>query len=129
VDKFELTEADRERRRRGDEYREAAALRTMGLRPTPGSFDPLEMERDALPAIALAIERKAAKHYQPAPHLLVYVNFALFRELPLTEEQAIQIVAPWRERFASVWLLWGANAVRCWPNPAKIVARNLPVPT
>jgi hypothetical protein len=78
VDQFELTEADREGRRRGDEYREAAALRAMGLRPTPEAFDPLEQQRAALPAAALAIQRKAAKHYRPAPHLLVYVNFFLF---------------------------------------------------
>jgi hypothetical protein len=76
-------------------------------------FDPNEEEVAALPAVARAIERKARKLYAPSPHLLVYVNFSLFRVLPLTQRQAVDLADPWHERFLSIWLLWGANAVRC----------------
>jgi len=131
IEQFELTEADAiEGRQRGKEYRKAAAERAAGLRPPAEPFDASERQRAALRTIPIAIERKAAKHYRPAPHLLIYINCApLFGRLPLTEEPAIQIVTPWGERFVSIWLLWGSYAVRLCPNPAKIGARDLPVPT
>jgi len=125
LQQFELTEADHDGRKRGDEYREAAKRKVAGLQPDVELISPDDEERDALSAIARAIERKAAKRYAPPPpHLLVYVNFSLFRELRLKRLDVLQLVEPWTGRFASIWLLWGANALRCWPNPAHIVDRD-----
>jgi hypothetical protein len=73
------------------------------------------------------VRGKAEKHYRPQPHLLVYVNVPLFTDLPLTDQQAIGLAEPGRDQFASIWLLWGGNAVCCFPNPAKIVLRDLPL--
>ncbi|MFQ5973703.1 MAG: hypothetical protein ACE5Q3_15350 [Alphaproteobacteria bacterium] len=124
--KFELTEADRAGRRRGQEYREAAAREVAELAPETELFDPGEEERAALRAIERALELKARKHYRPPPHLLVYVNFFTFQKSPLTGLEWAGLAKPWHDRFASIWLLWGAKVVRCWPNPAMIVAREEP---
>ena len=64
-----------------------------------------------MPVIAKRIEAKAAKHYQPKINLLVYVNQPLFTQLQLTDQQAMDLVGRWHDRFSSVWLLWSANAV------------------
>ncbi len=121
---FEVVQADEPGRRRGDEYHEVARREARGLPRQIEHFDPDESERAALPAIALAIEKKASKHYQPAPHLLVYVNFFLFRTPAL--EPLGRLAVPWREEFPEIWLLWGAHAVRCSPNPTCLTARWLP---
>lgn len=122
---FEITEADRPDRKRGKEYREAATNAMNGIKPELKLYDPDEEEVAALPAIAEAIKRKASKCYNPLPHLLIYVNFSLYRDLPLTDMQADELTHAWREKFASIWLLWGGNAVRCWPKPAKIVLKEM----
>jgi len=124
VEQFELVEADEPGRRRGDEYREVVAREAAGLPPIAEPFDPIEAEQGAILAINRALAAKARKKYKPAPHVLVYVNFELFRELPLTSLQADQLSYPYREVFPSMWLLWGRNAVRLWPRPCKIVDRS-----
>lgn len=138
VEPFELTEADRPSRRRGNEYKIARLNSAAALNQNADDFDcemfnPDEEERDALPAIALAIKRKADKHYSTKPNLLVYVNFFLFERHsfinsylfkgnPLTKLQAEEVTHQCRDNFLSIWLLWGTNAVRCWPKPAVIRA-------
>ncbi len=121
---FELVEADREGRRRGEEYRRAAAREEAGLPPELEEFDPWEEEQRAIPAITRAIEAKAGKHYKPATHLLVYVNFWLDREPPNVILQAVQSAEKRRDAFASFWLLWGDFIIRLWPRPAKIRDRT-----
>ena len=125
VHNFELTEADQKGRRRGDEYLEHEVRAEQGLPPEWEHFDPDQEIANILPVIAERIRGKAEKHYRPQPHLLVFVNVDLFTDLPLTNQQAIGLAEPGRDQFASIWLLWGCNAVRCFPSPAKIVLRNL----
>jgi hypothetical protein len=115
---FEQTEADREGRRRGDEYREADWRVASGASAGLKHYDPDKVMAAAPQAISVALERKANKHYQPKPHLLVYVNFPTDNgRPPLKDVQAVKLVEPYRETFRSIWLLWGENAVRCWPAP------------
>jgi len=123
---FELVEADRPGRRRGDEYRGAARREAAGFPPKIEEFDPQLEEKAAIPAIKRAIAEKAAKRYKPAPYLLVYVNFWLFDQPPLTTDQFAGLVSRWRDQFPEIWLLWGAKAIRCWPNPVRLAARSLP---
>lgn len=123
---FELVEADRPGRRRGEEYKEAARREAEGLPPKMEESDPKVEEKAAIPAIKRAISNKADKLYKPAPYLLVYVNFWLFDQPPLTPDQFAGLVSRWREQFPEIWLLWGANAIRCWPDPVRLAARSLP---
>lgn len=123
---FELVEAYRPGRRRGEEYKEAARRKAEGLPPVLEEFDPEAEEKAAIPAIEQAVAKKAEKWYKPAPNLLVYVNFWIFDKPPLALEQFAELVSPWRTRFAEIWLLWGANAIRCWPEPVRLVAQSLP---
>lgn len=121
---FELVEADREGRRRGEEYRRAAVRQAAGLPPKIEEIDSWEEEQRAIPAIIRAIEAKVGKHYKPGPHLLVYVNFWLDREPPNAILQAVQSAEQQRDGFASFWLLWGDFIIRLWPRPAKIRDRT-----
>lgn len=122
---FELVEANRAGRHRSQEYRFAAASEAAGQSLELEHFDPAEEEQAAIPAIAHVIELKAKKYYKPAPHLLVYVNFWLDGEPPITNLQAVQITERWRDAFTGFWLLWGSFIVRLWPRPAKIRDQSL----
>jgi hypothetical protein len=114
VHQFELTEADREGRARGTEYREADRRAASHARPELRHCDPDEEMAAAIPAISAALDRKANKQYRPRPHLLVYVNFPTDNgRPPLNDLQAVQLAEPYRSSFVSIWLLWGDNAVRC----------------
>jgi hypothetical protein len=114
IEQFEQTEADREGRRRGDEYSEADRRVASGAPAGLSHCDPDEEMAAAPQAISAALECKAKKHYQPRPHLLVYVNFPTDNgRPPLKDLQAVQLVEPYRASFLSIWLLWGDNAVRC----------------
>jgi hypothetical protein len=74
-EQFEQTEADREGRRRGDEYSEADRRVACGAPAGLKHYDPDEETAAAPRAISVSLECKAKKHYRPRPHLLVYVNF------------------------------------------------------
>ena len=126
IERFEQTEADREGRRRGDEYSEADRLVASGAPAGLEHYDPDEEMAAAPQAISVALELKAKEHYQPRPHLLVYVDFPTDNgRPPLKDLQAVQLVGPYRDTFLSIWLLWGDNAVRCWPgSPVAIPFRK-----
>jgi hypothetical protein len=124
---FEVVDADRAKRRRGDEYRNDAEREGKGLPPRVKQFDPLREENKAGPAIRAALEVKARKHYRPAPALLIYVNLFLFRRIEAaTLNRLAELAAPHRDRFSEVWLLWGSNAIRCSPDPIHLAAQRLP---
>jgi len=64
---IEVTEVDRETRRRGDEYK-------AGIAPG-GTVDDREEQAKAIPAeLERVIVKKVNKHYSPAPTLVVYLN-------------------------------------------------------
>jgi len=123
---FELVEAGRPGHRRDEEYREEARRTAAGLPPRKEIFDPAGEETQAISAIKEAVARKAAKFDTPPPHLLVYVNFWIFDTPPLSDRAFGELVAPWYERFAEIWLLWGLNAIRCWPDPRRFAAEAPP---
>jgi hypothetical protein len=124
IEAFELVEADREGRRRGEEYIAAAAREAAGLPPLAESVDPADEEQEAFEAIDRMLAKKASKHYAPAPNILVYVNFMAFDEFPLTREHLMQLIDAHHTHFPSAWLLWGDTAARLWPRTAKIVDRD-----
>jgi hypothetical protein len=118
---FELTGAHQAGRRLHEEYRRAAARKARGLPPEIELFDSGEEEEAAVPAVVRVIEKKAKKHYSPAPHLLVYVNFICGTdEPPITNLQAFQLADRWSKDFTSCWLLWEHCIFRLWPRAAKI---------
>ena len=64
---IEVTEVDRETRRRGDEYK-------AGVEPSD-TVDDWEEQAKAIPAeLERVILKKINKHYDPAPTLVVYLN-------------------------------------------------------
>jgi len=109
---FEIVEADRESRRRCDEYRAAT-----GLPCQREHYDPDEEVSTALDEIGRVVGQKAAKHYSPKPHLLVHVNLSGGEPTSL---YAAGLHDLFGERFQSAWLLWQQGTFRLWPNPAKI---------
>lgn len=121
---FEVVEADKVGRRRSEEYRRAAEREAARLPPEQEHFDPWVEEQAAIPAIIHAIEAKAAKHYRPAPHLLVYVNFCLDGEPPNEILNAVRSAEQHRDSFAAIWLLWGKFIIRLWPRPGMIRDRE-----
>jgi len=124
IEPFELVEADRDGRRRGKEYIEAATRQAGGMPPLAELVDPVEEEQEAFEAIDRVLSKKASKRYAPAPNILVYVNFMAFEELPLTYLHAAQLIDAHQQQFPSAWLLWGDTAARLWQRPAKIVDRS-----
>lgn len=118
---FELAEALEPNPNIGAEYREAAERDTAGLPPRAEPFDPHVEEKAAISKISEVLAKKAAKAYRPAPHLLIYVNFAVFGPFPLTSWDVEQIAAPFRDKFPSAWLLWGSSVGRLWPNPCRFI--------
>jgi hypothetical protein len=125
-DRFPDFHAYRPGVRRAAEYREAAKRRAAGLPEELAEFDPVQDEMNASPAIAETMEKKASKHYSSAPYLLVYVNFWLFNKPQMSLEQFAELAKPWATKFPEIWLLWGANAIRCPPKPDMICATSLP---
>lgn len=117
---FELVEAYRTGSRRDEEFKRAAERRTAGLPEAVEYFDPDKEQVAGLPAIERAIAAKAAKRYTPAPALLVYVNYWLFDQPPLDPAGFASLANTWRASFPEVWLLWGAFAIRCWPDPIQL---------
>jgi hypothetical protein len=116
---FEITEADWRGRRRGAEFK---AIRRRG--PVP--YDPAADEEEARQVVPIRVAAKAAKRYGKAPHLLVYVNLSTFARRPDTDVALAASVQPWAPRFASVWLLWGANAIRVAPSLERLTSQSDP---
>jgi hypothetical protein len=121
---FELVEAYRLGERR--EYKEAAKRQAAGLPEKLEEFDPVEDEKNAAPAITKAIEKKASKLYGSVPCLLVYVNFWLFDRPKTSLNELAKLANPWAKQFLEIWLLWGANAIRCSPDAEIMTVKSLP---
>src|SRR6185437_1144093 len=110
VRQFEIVEADRRDRRRGDEYRAA-----VGKPEEFDFYDPGEEGTVALEEISRVIRQKALKHYSPKPNLLIFVNLS---EGEPTSLFAYQVSAQFGHAFESAWLLWQSQTIRLWPNAA-----------
>ncbi len=109
---FEVVEADRENRRRCEEYRT-----TKGKPDRFEHYDPDKEARKAFDEIERVVRLKAAKRYSPRPNLLVYVNLSAGEPTSL---YAWGLTEQFGESFQSAWLLWQSETFRLWPNPAKI---------
>ncbi|MGE0733437.1 MAG: hypothetical protein AB7G15_12855 [Alphaproteobacteria bacterium] len=124
IEPFELVEADRPGRRRGEEYKMAAQLRAEG-KSAVTHVDPDLEEDQAIPAVEAAIKAKAGKKYSPAPNLLVYVNFSwATRKNPFALSHARAMGEKWESTFPSLWLFWKNNAIRCHPLPVTTIERR-----
>jgi hypothetical protein len=121
---FELVEADRMGRQRGKEYREAAAREAAGRPPESELFDAVEERNAGVKAIERVLQEKAAKHYKPAPNLLVYVNFLIFEKASFSIAERNQFLDLCRDCFPSTWLLWGRSVVQIWPRQFRIRDRT-----
>ena len=114
-ERFEATEADKNGRRRGDEFREAEEKRRSGQSPArDAEYD--QLRTYAISAITRAIARKVNKCYSEKVNLIVYVNIFQFFCEPLSVEMIRTITEPGREHFTSIWLLWNTKAIRAWPQ-------------
>lgn len=113
---FEIVEADKDGRRRGDEY-----CKSSGKDNALEEIDPSQESLEALNAVARVIQLKARKFYSPKPNLLVYVNFFGGESSSLF---ASGLFREFGQEFQSAWLVWfgGRPPVRLWPNPARIRA-------
>ncbi|HEY2889479.1 MAG TPA: hypothetical protein VGJ31_02570 [Dongiaceae bacterium] len=58
--------------------------------------------------------------------LLIYLNFSTLLGCVLSDQEIIKLTAPWKNNFASIWILAGARAFRAWPSPAAYPAVSDP---
>lgn len=112
---YEATEADLPNRRRGDEYRSA-----LGRPPGIVHVDRKEISENiaAVPdTLADRAADKAAGGYDPAWGLVIFLNVATYGcdqdEIEGCLEAATQ---PAAGAFAEVWVQWGPDAYRTWPQ-------------
>lgn len=96
VHEFELTEVQLPKRKRGDEY-----IKGIGPR---GKFAGLE---ETARYICDGVKKKANMNYNPSPHLLVYVNFQVAKEVDL--KRVREVCRPYYSKFKSIWLLWAVS--------------------
>jgi hypothetical protein len=127
VQRFEATEADHAGRKRGDEYKAA-----LGQPPGWRHFDTaaINAEIAAVPvALRAAAELKAAKamadpRYDPSWGLVILQNAATHGCGRAEIEACLEVATePASHVFREVWVLWGGDAYRTWPQggprPAK----------
>lgn len=118
---YELTEADRDDRRRGDEYRKQAEQEEAGLPQEHEMFDPGEEQQAAYLAVERAVALKASKHYQPKAELVVLVNLWSFDLQEVDWERLRNLTEPHRSEFPAIWILWGNRLFQCWPKARTII--------
>lgn len=98
--KVELTEADHEDRRRGDEYKGGGRAKQRASDDSEGiNVISKELER--------VIQKKAAKRYKPKPTVVIYLN--LDKE-EIKESDVVAVLNNEKKRhaamFADVFILW-----------------------
>ena len=119
IESWEFTEVNRDRRRRGQEYREKARRRVAGnhrIRSVP--IERLRKQADHVPSwIRKRCRAKVEKHYAGRAGLLVYLNWGDFgfwhQEI---EESLLTATEVAKESFAEIWVLWKARLYRKWRN-------------
>lgn len=111
---LEATEADRDGRRRGDEYRQ---WKSQGYPLLKDTNDDIEARVNALPsAVRSAVERKCNIQYPPGTGLVLYVNLGTYgASREVLEKQLVVCTACGRGHFAHIWALWSGKLYRCWP--------------
>lgn len=124
---FEATEADLPGRRRGDEYRA-----TLGKPDTMVHVENAEINANiaAVPgALTARAVGKAGGGYDPAWGLVIFLNVATYgcdkEEIEDCMEAATQ---PAANAFSEVWVLWGRDAYRTWPQGGPRPPRQVDEP-
>jgi hypothetical protein len=99
---MEITEADREGRRRGEEYKPGAPI------CADGSVDNWIRNARAVPsALERAIKNKIGRNYKPAPTLLVDLNLNEYGIRQAEIEAVIRVVKErYRASFGDLLILW-----------------------
>jgi hypothetical protein len=97
---IEVTEVDREARRRGDEYKAGV--------PARESVDDWEDRANAIPAeLDRVILKKVNKHYHPAPTLVVYLNLNDYGIRQMQTEAAIEAALQRHcSSFNGIYIIW-----------------------
>ncbi len=111
---FEATEADLPGRRRGDEYRA-----TLGQPDTIVRVENDEINANiaAVPgALTARAVGKAGGGYDPAWGLVIFLNVATYGSYDEIEECFEAATQPAAGAFAEVWVQWGRDAYRTWPQ-------------
>ena len=114
---FEVVTVMKPNRKLGQEYKRRAHEK---LLLTP--YRPALGERRGPCWVAVAIHRKARKHYGTRPHLLIYANFEA-NELDLKHVAAAAGAA--MEQFLSVWVLWRTQLGKVHDASGTFPDRNL----
>jgi hypothetical protein len=98
--KVEVTEADHEDRRRGDEYKDGGKAKA---RPTDDSEGVNVIEKE----LERVIQKKARKRYKPKPTLVVWLNLD---KQEIEEGDVVAVLektrSKYRESFEKIYLLW-----------------------
>jgi hypothetical protein len=98
--KVEVTEADHEDRRRGDEYKDGGKARG---RPPDDSEGVNVISKE----VARVIQKKARKRYNPKPTLVVYLNLD---KQEIEESDVVAVLEDTRrkhaESFEKIFILW-----------------------
>lgn len=100
---FELVEADRAGRKRGNEYKCLAD-------PEEPSME--EEYNQAREAIVRIVAKKAGKYYSTKPHLVVRLNLWYEEDAGLLAK----LTAPWKDTFLSIWIMSTGKATQVWPT-------------
>jgi hypothetical protein len=102
---IEVTEVDREARRRGDEYKSGAA-------PRDSADDSEEKAKVISTELERVIQKKVNKHYRPKPTLVVYLNLV---DSGTPESEMLTIIEDAKHRHASsfkgIYVLWNGKLI------------------
>jgi len=98
--KVEVTEADHEDRRRGDEYKDGGKAKE---RPTDDSEGVNVIAKE----LERVIQKKARKHYNPKPTLVVWLNLD---KQEIEESDVVAVLENTRRKYAGsfekIFILW-----------------------
>ena len=109
VERFEMVEADKKGRRRGDDYKALAQMPEGYVRHigTPMPDQIVEMVETAA--------QKKAKPYPPGTQLLIYLNASRFRSDEELLNDFPDAVSAARPFFSAIWIMWQGKAHQIMP--------------
>lgn len=122
VESWEFTEADRPRRRRGDEVRRAERRQASGKRPRMRDISARRVARQAAQVpdwVRRRCRAKTKKLYGGSAGLLVYLNWSDYGWHPEVAASFLDATAPAKDAFTETWVLWSARVYRTWKGGAS----------
>ncbi len=109
VERFEMVQADKEGRRRGDEYAANAQL----PRGTVIHLDP-PLPEEVLEMVRTAAGKKA-KPYPPQTQLMIYLEAGRYASDDELLPRFAEAVSDARPFFSAIWILWQAHPYEIGP--------------